>query len=61
LAIEPRIATPITPPISRVVSLTAEPTPACSGGSAPMIDSVDGAIASPMPAAINTVATTKCL
>ena len=32
-----------------VVSLTAEPTPALAGGSEPMIESVAGAIASPMP------------
>ena len=45
----PRIATPSAPPTSRVVSLTAEPTPAFSGGNEPMIESVAGAIARPMP------------
>ena len=45
----PRIATPSAPPISRVVSFIAEPTPALSRGKAPMIDSVAGAIAKPMP------------
>ena len=50
----PRIATPSAPPISRVVSFIAEPTPAFSGGSDPMIDSVAGAIARPMPTPIRT-------
>ena len=47
---EPRTATPRAPPISRVVSFMAEPTPALAGGSEPMIDSVAGAMTSPMPA-----------
>ena len=45
----PRMATPSAPPISRVVSFIAEPTPAFSGGTEPMIESVAGAIAKPMP------------
>ena len=53
----PTIATPSAPPSSRVVSLTAEPTFARSGGSAPMIDSVAGAPARPMPAPMRTSAT----
>ena len=52
----PTMATPSAPPTSRLVSLTAEPTPAWSSGSAPMIDSVAGATDSPMPAPINTIA-----
>ena len=47
----PTTATPSAPPSSRVVSLTAEPMFARSGGSEPMIDSVAGAPASPMPGA----------
>ena len=43
------MATPRVPPSSRVVSFTAEPTPARSGGSAPMIDSVAGAVTKPRP------------
>src|SRR5205823_5282443 len=45
----PRTATPSAPPRSLVVSFTAEPTPARSGGRELMIDSVAGAIAMPMP------------
>ena len=45
----PRMATPNAPPISRVVSFIAEPTPAFAGGTEPMIESVAGAIARPMP------------
>ena len=48
----PMMATPRAPPIWRVVSLTAEPTPAFSRGSEPMTDSVAGAITMPMPADI---------
>src|SRR3954451_20333804 len=40
---------PIAPPVWRVVSLTADPTPAFPSGSEPMIDSVAGAIVSPTP------------
>src|SRR6266550_1305458 len=43
-------ATPSAPPTWRVVSLTAEPTPALPGGREPMIDSVAGAVVKPMPA-----------
>ena len=42
----PTIATPSAPPTWRVVSFTAEPTPASARGSEPMIDSVAGAITS---------------
>ncbi len=45
----PSTATPIAPPVCRVVSLIAEPTPARSRGSEPMIDSVTGAMVMPMP------------
>ena len=46
-------ATPSAPPTWRVVSFTAEPTPALPSGSEPMIDSVAGAIVSAMPLAIS--------
>ena len=46
---DPRIATPSAPPVMRVASLTAEPTLAFSSGSEPMIASVAGAIAMPIP------------
>ena len=46
---DPRIATPSAPPVVRVASLTAEPTLALASGSEPMIASVAGAIALPMP------------
>ncbi len=39
---EPNTATPTAPPIWRVVSFTAEPTPAFARGSEPMIESVHG-------------------
>ena len=52
----PTIATPSAPPSSRVVSLTADPMFARSGGSEPMIDSVAGAPASPMPAPMKSSA-----
>jgi hypothetical protein len=42
-----------------VVSLTAEPTPAWAAGSEPMIDSVAGATAKPMPRAMILLATTS--
>jgi hypothetical protein len=45
----PSTATPNAPPVWRVVSFTAEPTPARPGGSEPMIDSVTGATVIPMP------------
>ena len=40
----PTTATPRVPPSSRVVSLTAEPTPALSADSEPMMASVAGAV-----------------
>ncbi len=49
------IATPSAPPTWRVVSFTAEPTPAFASGSEPMIDSVAGAIVSPMPTAMSII------
>ncbi len=48
-------ATPRAPPIWRVVSFMAEPTPAFSGGSEPMTASVAGAMTSPMPMASTTM------
>ena len=48
-------ATPSAPPTWRVVSFTAEPTPALPSGSEPMIDSVAGAIVSAMPHAMSTM------
>src|SRR5262249_18120141 len=47
----PRTATPSAPPVWRVVSFTADPTPARPGGGDPMIDSGTGdtAIPTPMP------------
>src|SRR4051794_25684704 len=54
----PTTATPSVPPSSRVVSLTAEPTPARSGGNEPMIDSVAGAVTRPSPPPIPSMATT---
>ena len=46
---EPSTATPSAPPATRVVSLIAEPTLILASGSEPMIASVAGAIAEPMP------------
>ena len=51
----PMTATPNAPPTWRVVSFTADPTPALANGSEPMIDSVAGAIVSAMPHAINAM------
>ena len=48
-ATHPNIATPTAPPTCRVVSFMAEPTPAFSRGSAPMIDSVAGATMCAIP------------
>ena len=45
----PITATPTAPPVWRVVSLTADPTPALLTGSDPMIDSVTGAVVKPKP------------
>jgi hypothetical protein len=47
------MATPRAPPTWRVVSFTAEPTPALPSGSEPMTESVAGAMVRPMPAAIS--------
>src|SRR3954451_2163430 len=47
--IEPNTATPTAPPIWRVVSFTAEPTPAFSRGSDPMMESVQGAMTLAIP------------
>ena len=55
----PTIATPSAPPIWRVVSLTAEPTPAFASGSEPMIDSVAGAITSAWPNAMSIMRQTR--
>ncbi len=48
-------ATPSAPPTWRVVSFTAEPTPAFSRGSEPMIESVAGVIVSPMPPDMSSI------
>jgi hypothetical protein len=45
----PSTATPSAAPSSRVVSFVADPTPARAFETAPMIDSVAGAIARPIP------------
>ncbi len=52
----PSTATPSAPPSSRVVSFTAEPTPALCSGSDRMIAPVDGAVVRPMPNACTTTA-----
>jgi hypothetical protein len=54
LMTEPRAATLRAPPTWRVVSLTAEPTPALASGSEPMIHSVAEGITNAMPAASTT-------
>ncbi len=48
----PITATPRAPPVWRVVSFTADPTPARLGGSEPMIDSVTGALVIPKPSPV---------
>src|SRR5688572_6757528 len=55
----PSTAKPSAPPTSRVVSFAAEPTPACSGISEPMIDSVAGAMVSAIPAASTSIETSN--
>jgi hypothetical protein len=45
----PSTATPSVPPTSRTTSFIADPIPAFAFGSEPMIASVTGAIARPMP------------
>ena len=54
----PRMAMPSAPPSSRVVSLTADPTPALLSGTDDMIVPVAGGIVSAMPPASITSATT---
>jgi hypothetical protein len=49
------MATPRAPPTSRVVSFTAEPTPAFSRGREPMMESVAGVMARPIPTPIVTM------
>src|SRR5436190_5569187 len=56
----PRIATPSAPPTCRVVSFIAEPSPALASGSEPMMDSVAGTIAVPIPNPRITSDTTTC-
>ena len=52
---DPNTATPTAPPIWRVVSFMAEPTPAFARGSDPMIESVHGARTFAMPRPISAV------
>ena len=47
----PSTATPRAPPTSRLVSLTAEPTPALASGMDSMTAPVAGAVVMAMPAA----------
>ena len=54
----PNTATPSTLPMLRVVSLTAEPTPAMAGGSSRIDAEVAADMASPMPALTMTMAST---
>src|SRR5712691_10296066 len=58
--IDPNTATPTAPPIWRVVSFTADPTPALARGSEPMIESVHGAMTLAMPAPITRVMAITC-
>src|SRR3954467_11415684 len=51
---------PIAPPNWRVVSFTADPTPARDRGSEPMIESVHGAITLPIPIPITHVMRITC-
>ena len=48
---EPRMATPMAPPSSRVVSFMAEPTPARLSGTDAMISVVSGVMVRAMPRA----------
>ncbi len=48
-------ATPTAPPTWRVVSFTAEPTPARASGSDPMIDSVAGLMVNAIPDAASAI------
>ena len=54
----PVIATPRTLPMLRVVSLTAEPTPAISRGSRPIEADVAADMARPIPELTATIAIT---
>ena len=51
----PITATPKVPPRIRVASLIADPTLAFAFGTAPMIDSVAGALVNPIPEPISTI------
>ena len=51
----PITATPSVPPKRRVASLTADPTPAFAFGTTPMIASVAGALARPIPVPSTTI------
>ena len=55
----PSTATPSAPPSSRVVSLTAEPTPCLPIGSDERMEAVDDGIVSAMPSAMTAKATTN--
>src|SRR5256885_4330191 len=57
---DPSTATPMAPPICRVVSLTAEPTPAFALGNEPMIESVAGAMTLLMPTDSSAATTITC-
>ena len=52
----PNTATPSTLPMLRVVSFTAEPTPASAGGSSCMEADVAADMASPIPELVMTMA-----
>src|SRR6266498_930272 len=56
----PITATPMVPPSNRVASLTAEPTPAWSLETTPMIASVAGALVSPIPVPRTSIWATIC-
>ncbi len=49
LSTDPMRATPIAPPTSRTVSLSADATPCCSAGSDSVIATVEGVMIRPMP------------
>ncbi len=57
---DPMMATPSAPPTSRVVSFMAEPMPAFSLGSEPMIDSVAGPMVRPMPIDMIVIEISTC-
>ncbi len=54
--IDPSTATPSAPPISRVVSLTADPAPASSTDTAPITDSVAGPCTTARPSPMRIIA-----